>query len=522
MGQTFKAFSVTHLATGHTDQFITRPPPKGRGSVSETPEAPHLQRALSNRHIQLIAIGGAIGTGLFMGSGKTISVAGPSVIFVYMIIGFMLFFVMRAMGELLLSNTNYKNFADFAGDLLGPWAAFFTGWTYWFCWVVTGIADVVAIAHYVTFWWPDLQLWIPAVACILLLLALNLPTVRAFGETEFWFALIKIVAILALIVIGLGMIITGFEYQGTQASFSNLWAHGGMFPTGFMGFVAGFQIAVFAFVGIELVGTTAAEAKDPEKNLPRAINSIPIRILLFYVGALIILMAVRPWTAYTADESPFVGMFALAGLVGAAGVVNFIVLTSATSSANSGIYSTSRMVYGLAQEGDAPKAFGRLSSRKVPKNALLFSCMFLLAGVVLLYAEGSVAEAFTLVTTISALCFMFVWSIILVSYLVYRQRRPHLHAASAFKMPGGTFMPYVVLGFFAFVIWALTTQPDTLAALLFTPLWFVLLGVGYLFLRRNPDHAGLRFAHAVKVRREREHRDAFLREQEEQEPTLTP
>ncbi|WP_372697559.1 D-serine/D-alanine/glycine transporter [Arthrobacter sp. JSM 101049] len=474
------------------------------------PGEPKLDRALSNRHIQLIAIGGAIGTGLFMGSGKTISAAGPSVIFVYMVIGFMLFFVMRAMGEILLSNLKYKNFGDFAGDILGPWAAFFTGWTYWFCWVVTGIADVVAIAHYVAFWWPQLPLWIPAVACILILLGLNLPTVRAFGETEFWFALIKIVAILALIVTGLVMIIMGFESEGATASFSNLWEHGGMFPTGFMGFVAGFQIAVFAFVGIELVGTAAAETKDPEKNLPRAVNSIPVRILLFYVGALIILMAVRPWTGYTANESPFVGMFALAGLVGAAGVVNFVVLTSATSSANSGIYSTSRMVYGLSREGDAPKAFGRLSSRKVPKNALLFSCMFLLAGVVLLYAEGSVAEAFTLVTTISALCFMFVWTIILLSYVVYRRRRPHLHEASTFKMPGGTFMPYVVMVFFAFILWALTTQPDTLQALLFTPVWFVALAIGYLVVRRNPLHARIRAEHQAKVAREHEERRARI------------
>ena len=475
-------------------------------------EPAHPERALSNRHIQLIAIGGAIGTGLFMGSGKTISVAGPSVIFVYMIIGFMLYFVMRAMGELLLSNLEYKSFSDFAGDILGPWASFFTGWTYWFCWVVTGIADVVAIAHYVSFWWPDLQLWIPAVACILLLLALNLPTVRAFGETGFWFALIKIVAIVALIVVGLVMIITGFESDGARASVSNLWAHGGMFPTGFMGFVAGFQIAVFAFVGIELVGTTAAEAKDPEVTLPRAVNSIPVRTLLFYVGSLIVLIAVRPRTTYSADESPFVGMFALAGLIGAAGVVNFVVLTSATSSANSGICSNSRMVYGLAREGDAPKAFGRLSRRKVPRNALLFSCMFLLAGIVLLYAEGGVAEAFTLVTTVSALCFMFVWSIILVSYIVYRRRRPHLHAASKFKMPGGSFMPYVVLAFFGFIIWALTTQPDTFTALVFTPLWFVALGVGYLLLRRNPEHAALRALHEAKVREEHRQKDAAAEE----------
>ena len=321
-------------------------------------QTPHLERQLSNRHIQLIAIGGAIGTGLFMGSGKTISAAGPSVIFVYMIIGFMLFFVMRAMGELLLTNLNYKSFSDFAADLLGPWAGFFTGWTYWFCWVITGIADVIAIAGYSEELWPGLPLWIPGLATVAILLLLNLATVKAFGETEFWFALIKIIAIAALIVVGLFMIFSGFQSDAGPATFTNLWSHGGFFPNEFMGFVAGFQIAVFAFVGIELVGTTAAEAKDPEKNLPKAINSIPIRVLLFYVGALIILMSVTPWTQFQAGHSPFIAMFSLAGLGAAATVVNLVVLSSAMSSANSGIYSTSRMVYGLAQEGDAPSVFG--------------------------------------------------------------------------------------------------------------------------------------------------------------------
>ncbi|TWR30195.1 amino acid permease, partial [Xanthomonas vasicola] len=164
------------------------------------PSAPdHLQRSLSNRHLQLIAIGGAIGTGLFMGSGKTISLAGPSILFVYLIIGAMLFFVMRAMGELLLSNLDYKSFIDFSTDLLGPWAGFFCGWTYWFCWIITAIADVIAIAAYAQFWFPGLAPWIPAVLCVLLLLSLNLVTVKLFGEMEFWFALIKIIAIAALI-----------------------------------------------------------------------------------------------------------------------------------------------------------------------------------------------------------------------------------------------------------------------------------------------------------------------------------
>ena len=474
------------------------------GAAAGEPGGPGgLSRQLANRHIQLIAIGGAIGTGLFMGSGKTISLAGPSVILVYMIIGFFLFFVMRAMGELLLSNSGYKSFADFAGDLLGPWAGFFTGWTYWFCWVVTGIADVVAIAGYVAFWWPDLPLWIPALVCIAVLLVLNLPTVRAFGETEFWFALIKIIAIGALIVTGLVMILTGFTGDsGTPASLANLWNDGGFFPTGPMGFVAGFQIAVFAFVGIELVGTTAAETKDPQRTLPRAVNSIPIRILLFYVGALVVICAVTPWRQVSAAESPFVAMFTLAGLGIAASVVNFVVLTSATSSANSGIYSTSRMVFGLAGEGNAPAVFGKLSPRRVPANALRFSCAFLLIGVVLLYAGQSIIEAFTVVTTISSLCFMFVWTMILASYLAYRKRRPQLHAASTFKMPGGIPMVWAVLAFFVFIVWALTQESDTLQALLVTPIWFVVLAIAYLFVRRSPHHNALRKQHREKVRAE--------------------
>ena len=443
-----------------------------------------LKRNLSSRHIQLIAISGAIGTGLFMGSGKTISLAGPSIIFVYMIIGFVLFFVMRAMGEILLSNLNYKSFSDFANDLLGPWAGFFTGWTYWFCWVITGIADVVAIAGYAQHWFPELQAWIPMLLTVIVLLTLNLLTVRMFGETEFWFSMIKIVAILALIAIGLVLVFTAYhsELTNTTATFSNIWNYGGFFPHGTMGFFAGFQIAIFAFVGIELVGTTAAETLDPNKNLPRAINSVPVRIIFFYVFALIIIMSVTPWEFISPNKSPFVELFTLIGLPAAASIINFVVLTSAASSANSGIYSTSRMLFGLAKKQDAPEQFGKLSKRSVPANGLLFSCICLLGGVVLIYLVPNVMEAFTIVTTISAILFMFIWSMILISYIAYRGKKAKLHQASQFKMPGGIVMCFVCLVFFAFVIVLLTFEKDTCQALIATPIWFVILGISY-FIR---------------------------------------
>ncbi len=449
-----------------------------------------LQRNLTNRHIQLIAIGGAIGTGLFMGSGKTISLAGPSIILVYGIIGFMLFFVMRAMGELLLSNLNYRSFIDFSADLLGPWAGFFTGWTYWFCWIITGIADVIAISSYSQFWFPDLPQWVPAILCVGLLLTLNLLTVKLFGEIEFWFAMIKIVAIVSLVGTGLYMVVTSFTSPaGRTANIANLWNDGGLFPHGMMGFFAGFQIAVFAFVGIELVGTTAAEAKDPEKTLPRAINSIPVRIIIFYVCALIAIMAVTPWRDVVPGKSPFVELFVLAGLPAAAGVINFVVLTSAASSANSGVFSTSRMLFGLALKGDAPRSFGLLSRASVPSRGLLFSCACLLGGAFLMWVIPDLVTAFTLVTTVSAILFMFVWSLILLSYLQYRRTRSELHAASRYRMPGGVFMCVACLAFFGFVLVLLTFEADTRSALIATPLWFVVLGVAYAWLRKRAPEA---------------------------------
>jgi D-serine/D-alanine/glycine transporter len=455
-----------------------------QGVTAETTSG--LERGLSNRHLQLIAIGGAIGTGLFFGSGKVISLVGPSVIFVYMIIGFMLFFVMRALGELLLSNLNYKNFGDIAKDLIGPWAGFFVSWNYWFSWVIACVADIIAITAYVQYFNPGISVWIPAAITAVALLVLNLQPVRAFGETEFWFAIIKIVAILGLIVVGLILVFSGFTSPtGHEANLSNLWEHGGFFPTGLGGFILGFQLGIFAFIGIELVGTTAAETRDPHRNLPRAINSIVVRILVFYVGALAVIMMVTPWDEINPGQSPFTSMFGMVGFTGAAFAINLVVLTSAASSANSGVYSASRMAFGLAKDRHAPARLGTRTKRSVPQNAVFFTAVFLFAAIPLLYAGDTLLAAFTIVTSICAANILFTWGIILVSYIRYYRKYPERHAASRFKLPFPRVTPWVVLVFFVFIAVTLYAGDDTRIALILSPLWFCILGVLWLMTKRQ-------------------------------------
>lgn len=436
-----------------------------------------LARGLKNRHVQLIAIGGAIGTGLFLGAGKSIHLAGPSILIAYLITGVICFLIMRSLGELLLSNLNYHSFVDFVQDYFGNMAAFITGWTYWDCWITIAMADLTAVGIYTQYWFPHVPQWMPGLIALVFLLMMNLATVKLFGEMEFWFALIKVIAILALIVIGIFMIFKGFSTDSGPSSFTNLWSHDGMFPNGINGFILSFQMVVFAFVGIELVGLTAGETEDPERVIPKAINNIPIRVIIFYIGALLVIMSIYPWNAIKPAESPFVQVFVAVGIAAAAGIVNFVVLTSAASACNSAIFSTSRMVYSLAKNNNAPKLLSNLTVRKVPSNALFFSTVVVLIGVALNYImpEG----VFTLITSVSTVCFIYIWGITVIAHLKYRKTRPDLAKANKFKMPFFPFANYLILAFLTFVLIVLALAEDTRIALFVTPVWFILLIVIY-------------------------------------------
>lgn len=439
-----------------------------------------LRRDLKQHHLQLLAIGGVIGAGFFMGAGKTISLAGPSVLLVYAIVGFFVFFTMRAMGELLLSNLGYRSFLDAVQEYLGERASFVIGWTYWLCWLIVAVANTVAMTAYAKFWYPQVPLWLPAFVGGVLISGLNLLPVKWFGESEFYLALIKVFTIVALIITGIYLVVTGFESPtGYRASLTNLYNHGELMPHGWAGFFAAFQLAVQASVGAEMVGAAAAETDNPRKSLPAAIDRIPVRVALFFVLSLAVIMMVMPLDSIDANHSPFVMMFGLLGLGAAAAFVNFVALSAAVSSANSGIYSAARMMYGLAKQQNAPKIFSRLNRHGTPAMSVLYSAVYLSLSFVLLYGTGSIIEAFTVISTMSSICFLVIWAAILVTYLKYRATRADLHAACDYKMPFGVVMSVITLLFFGGVLYLFSLQPDTAIALRYAPLWFIALLICY-------------------------------------------
>jgi AAT family amino acid transporter/D-serine/D-alanine/glycine transporter len=275
-----------------------------------------LHRGLKDRHVQMIAIGGTLGVGLFLGSAAAIQKAGPGLVVSYAIGGLVLFFIMRALGELLMYRPVAGSFATYAEEFVGPWAGFMTGWSYWFMWVAIGMAEITAVGVYFHYWFPGIPQWIPALLTLAVLYASNLITVKLFGEVEFWFSLIKVLTIVVVIVIGLSIILFKIGDLGKTASFANLWTRGGFFPFGALGVVLTFQMVMFAYQGLELVGVTAGETEDPEKVLPHAINGVVYRMLGLYTGSLLVVMSLVAWNELSASTSPFVFIFEKIGIPG--------------------------------------------------------------------------------------------------------------------------------------------------------------------------------------------------------------
>lgn len=437
-----------------------------------------LQRGLEERHITLMSLGAAIGVGLFLGSATAIKTAGPGILLGYAFSGMIMFFIMRALGEVAIQKPVAGSFSAYARDYLGQLAGFITGWNYWFLWVVTCMAEITAVGIYMEYWFPAIPRWIWALAALVMMTAVNVITVKAYGELEFWFALIKIVTIVAMILVGAVMIIFGLGNGGIATGISNLWNHGGFFPNGIKGVLLSLQMVMFAYLGIEMIGVTAGEVKNPQKSLARAIDTVFWRILIFYVGALFVIMAIYPWEEIGTKGSPFVLTFKQIGIQSAAGIINFVVLTAALSSCNSGIFSTARMLFNLAEYGEAPKRFGKVTKTGVPGFAVLASAAALLIGVLLNYIVP--AKVFTWVTSIATFGAIWTWGIILLTQLRYRKTlKPRDVMALKYKMPLFPYSSYIALAFLVFVVALMAFSPDTRIALIIGPLWLILLVAVY-------------------------------------------
>ncbi|MCF5144255.1 amino acid permease [Pseudomonas edaphica] len=440
-----------------------------------------LKRGLSARHIRFMALGSAIGTGLFYGSASAIQMAGPAVLLAYLIGGAAVFMVMRALGEMAVHNPVSGSFGQYASTYLGPMAGFVLGWTYAFEMIIVCLADVTAFGIYMGFWFPEVARWVWVLGIVFLIGGLNLCNVKVFGEMEFWLSLLKVGAIVAMILGGFGIMLFGIHSAGeTQASgLSNLWAHGGFMPNGIGGLIASFAVVMFAFGGIEIIGITAGEAKDPQRVIPKAINAVPLRILLFYVLTLFVLMAIYPWPQIGSQGSPFVQIFSNLGIGSAATILNIVVISAAVSAINSDIFGAGRMMYGLAQQGQAPKGFAQLSKQGVPWMTVLVMGASLLGGVVLNYLIPE--NVFLLIASIATFATVWVWLMILFTQVAMRRSMTREQVAELkFPVPFWPYAPAAAIVFMLFVFGVLGYFPDTQAALLVGAVWIVLLVLAYL------------------------------------------
>jgi len=467
-------------------------------------EQKELKRGLQNRHIQLIALGGAIGTGLFLGIGQAAILAGPSVILGYAVAGIIAFFIMRQLGEMVVEEPVSGSFSFFANKYWGPFAGYASGWNYWVLYVLVSMSELTAIGVYVQFWWPEIPLWASSLFFFFVINALNLASVKVYGEAEFWFSIVKVVAIIAMIIFGTYLLLSGSA--GEQATVQNLVNDGGFFPKGWLtsnadgsytGLLAAMALIMFSFGGLELVGITAAEAENPEKNIPKATNQVIYRILIFYVGALVILFSLTPWRNITAETSPFVMVFDTLGgshfnLFGEtysfnkiiANALNLIVLTAALSVYNSSVYSNSRMLYGLAEQGNAPSFLKKLNKNHVPIMAILISAIF--AAICIVINKVIPEKALGILMSLVVSSLIINWVMISITHLFFRKSKD----AEAIKTKFPSFLfplsNYICLIFLVGVLIMLWLTGMKVSVELI-PIWMILLYVSYLLTRQKKN-----------------------------------
>ncbi|MDJ0087394.1 aromatic amino acid transporter AroP [Pantoea allii] len=435
-----------------------------------------LKRGLKNRHIQLIALGGAVGTGLFLGSASVIKSAGPAVILGYAIAGFIAFLIMRQLGEMVVEEPVAGSFSHFAYKYWGNFAGFASGWNYWVLYVLVAMAELSAVGKYIQFWWPDFPTWASAAIFFVLINAVNLTNVKVFGEMEFWFAIIKVIAVIAMILFGGWLLFSGTG--GPQATVRNLWEHGGFLPNGLGGLVMVMAIIMFSFGGLELVGITAAEADNPETTIPKATNQVLWRILIFYIGSLAVLLSLMPWTRVTEDTSPFVFIFHELGDAMVANALNVVILTAALSVYNSCVYCNSRMLFGLAQQGNAPKALLNVDRRGVPVMSILVSAVATALCVLLNFLMPG--EAFGLLMSLVVSALVINWAMISLAHLKFRKKKNQQGVTTRFKAVLYPLGNWICLVFLGGILVLMAMTPGMAISVWLIPVWLLILAVGYV------------------------------------------
>ncbi|WP_145554620.1 amino acid permease [Yersinia canariae] len=447
-----------------------------------------LTRGLKNRHIQLIALGGAIGTGLFLGIAQTIKMAGPSVILGYAIGGFIAFLIMRQLGEMVVEEPVAGSFSHFAYKYWGDFAGFLSGWNYWAMFILVGMAELTAVGIYIQYWWPEIPTWVSAAIFFVLINAINLINVRMYGETEFWFAIIKVAAIIGMIVFGAYLLASGSG--GPNASVTNLWAQGGFMPHGFSGLVMAMAVIMFSFGGLEMVGITAAEAEDPHHSIPKATNQVVYRILIFYIGSLAVLLSLYPWGKVVEGGSPFVMIFHALDSNLVATILNVVVLTAALSVYNSGVYCNSRMLFGLASQGNAPKLLTKVNKRGVPILSIALSALATSAGVVINYVMPG--KAFELLMALVVSTLVINWVMICLAHLKFRAAKEREGVVPRFKALWYPYGNYLCLVFLMLILVIMYLTDGIKISVLMMPAWIALLWCGFMLTRRKGKNSQLK------------------------------
>ncbi|EOS94934.1 aromatic amino acid transporter AroP [Erwinia tracheiphila] len=435
-----------------------------------------LKRGLKNRHIQLIALGGAVGTGLFLGIADTIKMAGPSVLLGYAIGGFIAFMIMRQLGEMVVEEPVAGSFSHFAYKYWGNFAGFASGWNYWILYVLVAMAELTAVGKYIQYWYPEIPTWVSSAIFFLLINAINLTNVKVYGEMEFWFAIIKVVAVIGMIVFGAWLLFGG--KAGPDATIANLWNKGGFFPNGISGMVMAMAVIMFSFGGLELVGITAAEADDPEKSIPKATNQVLFRILIFYIGSLTILLSLYPWAKVISGASPFVMIFHDLGDSLVANALNIVILTAALSVYNSCVYCNSRMLFGLAKQGNGPQSLMKVDGRGVPVVAIGVSAAATALCVVINYLMPGQAFGLLMALVVSALVIN--WAMISLAHLKFRRKKDRQGVQTRFRALFYPFGNWICLLFLAGILVIMAMTPGMTISVWLIPVWLCILAAGYV------------------------------------------